>query len=61
MSINQIIIDIMAVFMAIGGIDRITHGKLKLGLSESFEEGFNALGALGQVFCVKAVRIKFWD
>lgn len=46
MSINQIIIDIMAVFMAIGGIDRITHGKLKLGLSESFEEGFNALGAL---------------
>lgn len=43
-SINQIIIDIMAIFMVIGGIDRICGNKLKLG--EQFEEGFQAFGAL---------------
>jgi len=45
-SLNQIIIDILVIFMILGGIDRVTHGKFKLGLAESFEEGFNALGSL---------------
>ena len=45
-NISQIIIDILIVFMILGAIDKITRGKLKLGLSEKFEEGINALGAL---------------
>lgn len=44
MGINQIILDIMVVFMIIGGIDRILGNKY--GFGEQFEEGFNAMGAL---------------
>jgi ethanolamine transporter len=44
-SINQIIVDIMVVFMAIGAIDRGVLGN-KLGLGEKFDEGFMAMGAL---------------
>ncbi|KYO64140.1 ethanolamine utilization protein EutH [Thermovenabulum gondwanense] len=44
MSINQIIVDIMVVFMAIGAIDRILGNKY--GFGEKFEEGFNAMGPL---------------
>lgn len=45
-SFSQIVIDIIVVFMIIAGLDRITHGKLKLGLADSFNEGIEALGAL---------------
>lgn len=44
MSINQIIVDIMVVFMVLGAIDRILGNKY--GLGEQFEEGFNAMGSL---------------
>lgn len=44
MSINQIIVNIMVVFMVLGAIDRILGNKY--GLGEQFEEGFNAMGSL---------------
>jgi ethanolamine transporter len=44
-SINQIIVDIMVVFMAIGAIDKAFLGN-RLGLGEKFDEGFMAMGAL---------------
>ena len=44
MSINEIIIYIMAVFMVLGGIDRIIGNKF--GLGEKFEEGILAMGSL---------------
>ena len=44
MSINEIIIYIMVIFMAIGAIDRIFGNKL--GLGAQFEEGITAIGAL---------------
>ena len=44
MSINEIIIYIMVIFMAIGAIDRIFGSKL--GLGAQFEEGILAIGAL---------------
>ncbi len=44
MSINQIIVDIMVVFMVLGAIDRILGNKY--GLGEQFEAGFNAMGSL---------------
>lgn len=49
LSINQIIVDIMVIFMAIGGLDRIFGNRLKLG--EQFAEGFYSMGsiALGMV------------
>ncbi len=44
MSINEIIIYIMVLFMLVGAIDKCIGGKL--GLSEKFEEGIMAMGAL---------------
>lgn len=44
MSINQIILNIMVIFMVIGAVDRILGNKW--GLGEQFEEGFNAMGSL---------------
>ena len=44
MSINEIIIYIMVLFMLVGAIDKCIGGKL--GLSEQFEEGIMAMGAL---------------
>ncbi|MDK2836454.1 MAG: ethanolamine transporter [Thermosediminibacterales bacterium] len=44
MSINQIIVNIMVIFMVIGAIDRILGNKY--GFGEKFEEGFNAMGSL---------------
>lgn len=44
MSINQIILNIMVIFMVLGAIDRILGNKY--GLGEQFEEGFNAMGSL---------------
>jgi ethanolamine transporter len=44
-SINQIIIDIMVVFMVIGAVDKALLGN-RLGLGEKFDEGFMAMGAL---------------
>ena len=44
MSINEIIIYIMVLFMLIGAVDKCIGGKL--GLSEKFEEGIMAMGAL---------------
>ena len=46
LSFNQIVIDIMVVFMILGGFDKITKKKFNLGLADEFEEGFRALGAL---------------
>ena len=45
MGINDIILWIMLILMAAGGVDRALLGG-KLGLMDKFEEGFNALGAL---------------
>lgn len=36
----------MVLFMVLGGFDKITKKKFKLGLADEFEEGFHALGAL---------------
>ncbi len=44
MSINDIILYIMVVFMALGAIDRILGNKF--GLGEQFEEGIMAMGSL---------------
>ncbi|MEI0532235.1 ethanolamine utilization protein EutH [Brachyspira pilosicoli] len=44
MSINEIIVYIMVVFMVLGAIDRVLGNKF--GLGAQFEEGFNALGSL---------------
>ena len=44
MSINEIIIYIMVVFMALGAIDRIIGNRF--GLGEKFEEGIMAMGSL---------------
>jgi len=51
MSIDRIIIILMVIFMAIGALDRMSGGALGRrigldGLSEQFEEGVNAMGAL---------------
>jgi len=43
-SINQIIIDVMVIFMIIGGLDRLFGNKLNLG--GQFEEGISAFGSL---------------
>ncbi|MBS4750688.1 ethanolamine utilization protein EutH [Carnobacteriaceae bacterium zg-ZUI78] len=44
MSINEIIIYIMVLFMLVGAVDKCIGGKL--GLGEKFEEGIMAMGAL---------------
>lgn len=44
MSINQIIVNIMMVFMVLGALDRAIGNKY--GLGEKFEDGFNAMGPL---------------
>lgn len=44
MSVNEIIIYIMVVFMALGAIDRIVGNRF--GLGEKFEEGIMAMGSL---------------
>lgn len=48
MSINEIIIMIMTIFMVLGGLDKIfqTFTGKSFGLAESFEEGIMAMGAL---------------
>ena len=43
MSINVIIMYIMAAFMVLGAVDRMLDNKF--GLGEKFEEGINAMGA----------------
>lgn len=44
MSINEIIVYLMVVFMALGAIDRILGNRF--GLGEKFEEGIMAMGSL---------------
>ena len=44
MSINEIIVYLMVVFMALGAIDRIIGNRF--GLGEKFEEGIMAMGSL---------------
>ena len=44
MSINEIIIYLMAIFMVLGAIDRIIGNRF--GLGEKFEEGIMAMGSL---------------
>ncbi|MGN0628906.1 MAG: ethanolamine utilization protein EutH [Oscillospiraceae bacterium] len=43
-SINSIVVMLMAIFMIVGAIDRIRGNKL--GYGEQFEEGINAMGPL---------------
>lgn len=43
-SINQIIVDVMVVFMVLGAVDKCLDNKF--GLGSQFEEGINALGSL---------------
>ncbi len=43
-SINQIIVDIMVIFMVLGAVDKCLNNKF--GLGAQFEEGINALGSL---------------
>jgi len=45
MSIDQIILDIMLIFMAIGIVDKLFLGS-KFGYGTKFEEGMQAMGAL---------------
>ena len=45
MSVSDIIIYIMAIFMALGAIDRILGNRF--GLGKEFEDGIMALGSLG--------------
>ena len=44
MSINEIIVYLMVVFMALGAVDRILGNRF--GLGEKFEEGIMAMGSL---------------
>lgn len=44
MSINEIIVIVMAVFLAVGAVDRAIGNKF--GLGEKFEEGMNTFGPL---------------
>ncbi len=44
MSINEIIVYLMVIFMVLGGIDRIIGNRF--GLGEKFEEGIMAMGSL---------------
>lgn len=44
MSVDKVILWLMAVFMAAGALDRIFGGRL--GLGKQFEEGITAIGAL---------------
>ena len=44
LSINEIIVYIMVLFMALGALDRIIGNKF--GLGEKFEEGILAMGSL---------------
>ncbi|MDL2226492.1 ethanolamine utilization protein EutH [Deltaproteobacteria bacterium OttesenSCG-928-M10] len=45
MGINEIILWLMLILMAVAGLDRCLFGY-RLGLGDKFEEGFNSLGAL---------------
>ena len=45
MGINDIILWLMLILMAVAGLDRCLFGY-RLGLGDKFEEGFNSLGAL---------------
>ena len=45
MSIDRIILWLMGIFMLLGALDRIFGSKF--GLGEKFEEGIQAIGALG--------------
>lgn len=44
MSVDEIILWLMAIFMVLGALDRIFGGRL--GLSKQFEEGIQTIGAL---------------
>ena len=44
MSVNEIIVYLMVLFMVIGAVDRILGGRL--GLGAQFEEGITAMGSL---------------
>lgn len=44
MSVNEIIIGLMAVFLVLGALDRIAGNRF--GLGEKFEEGILAMGSL---------------
>lgn len=60
MSINEIIVYLMTVFMVLGALDRIFGGRF--GLSAQFEEGIQAMGSLALamigVICLAPVLAK---
>ena len=60
MSAHEILIAVMAVFAALGAIDRIIGGKF--GLSQQFEEGIMAMGSLALamvgIICLAPVLAK---
>ncbi len=67
MGINEIILYIMMAFMLLGALDRCLNtavGKT-FGLSEKFEEGFNAMGALTlsmvSVICIAPVLAAYLE
>lgn len=61
MSINEIIVYLMVVFMALGAIDRIIGNRF--GLGEKFEEGIMAMGSLALamvgIICLAPVLADF--
>ena len=60
MSVNEVIVYLMVIFMVLGGIDRIIGGKF--GLSQQFEEGIMAMGSLALamvgIICLAPVLAK---
>lgn len=46
MNFSQVIMDIIVVFMLVAAFDKVTQGKFRLGLRESFDEGIEAMGPL---------------
>ena len=46
MSFSEVLMYVIAAFMVLGAIDKITYGKLKLDLADSFDEGIETMGPL---------------
>jgi ethanolamine transporter len=46
LSFNQIVVNVMVLFMILGVFDKITKKRFNLGLADEFDAGFQALGHL---------------
>ena len=53
MSAHEILIGIMAVFAAVGAVDRICGNRL--GLGKEFEEGILAMGSLAMAMIGRSI------